>query len=772
MAQPVYIVMAIFRPNPDYLQQQIISLAAQDHSNFEVVFVISDKVSGDLVSELATASSLRFSVIVPAQKLDAVRGFETGLEAALGQSQAAEKNGEMPLIALCDQDDIWHADRLSRGVAALAQSGADLVHSDARLIDAMGNPTGTNMFAQEKRRKRPRLRGLLYRNNITGMTVLMHRRVLEIALPFPPQSGVHFYHDLWLGLVAAALSGVHLIDAPLVDYRQHESNAIGAIDRPKGLFSGIFSRLGKIDILWVRREAAGYALARYLAQSLQTRLLAPFRKDNPLYSPAKLRPLAGFLGHFPGAAVFLWDALKLLLTGQVTLARIALGFMVIGLGRSVWCLRLALTVGLKSARRRFDIRLYELAPGMSPESLEPEDSVPDNTPSIIDQRKSATWKPDFTADEPSLMLLLPTLNPTEIFAGVATAVDIGLKLAGAGHRIRFIATDLPMSSHDTSRRFVLGRLNAEETANGAADRITLHCGTQSETIPAHSDDLFMATAWWTAHVIDEILANQPFTQKRFLYLIQDFEPNFYPWGPEYADAWASYGMNFKPLFNTSLLRDYFKEQGFDCAKESSLCFHPSIDIDRYASGVRTDKQTSSPRRLALYGRPEVARNMFPTAIEALVRFIESEGLGPDDIEIVSMGLQHTDVSLPNGIMLNSLGKLPWESYPGYLLGVDLGLCLMYSPHPSHPPIEMAASGVRVVTNRFGSKDLSSLSPALLACEATGPALAEALSQAWKQSPVKPADRAIDLHSMGQSLDTVSSELAADLKARFTFEARS
>jgi hypothetical protein len=35
---------------------------------------------------------------------------------------------------------------------------------------------------------------------------------------------------------------------------------------------------------------------------------------------------------------------------------------------------------------------------------------------------------------------------------------------------------------------------------------------------------------------------------------------------------------------------------------------------------------------------------------------------------------------------------------------------MLSPHPSYPPLEMAAFGVRVVTNTYANKDLSHLSP--------------------------------------------------------------
>lgn len=334
--------------------------------------------------------------------------------------------------------------------------------------------------------------------------------------------------------------------------------------------------------------------------------------------------------------------------------------------------------------------------------------------------------------------------------------------------MRFIATDLPVASPGASRAFLLQRLPRAE-ARAAAGRISLHCGVSEAHVPAHPRDVFLATAWWTANVADRLTAGHGYDSRRFLYLIQDFEPNFYPWGQEFSDALASYSLDFDPIFNTTLLRDHFAAQGFAFATPDTPAFHPAIDIGHYADAPRPERAPGRPRRLALYGRPEVARNMFPTAVEALARFVADEGLGPEDIELVSIGLRHGAVSLPGGLTLASLGKLPWADYPDYLRRVDLGLSLMYSPHPSHPPLEMAAAGVRVVTNRFGPKDLSRLSPAIASAEATAPALAAALSRAWHAGPLPDAARRIDLTRLGASPETVIEGLAATLVPRLRMQ---
>lgn len=64
----------------------------------------------------------------------------------------------------------------------------------------------------------------LRRNLVTGATTVFRRSLLEHALPLP----VEWVHDEWLGIIASAIGRVDLLEQPLIDYRQHESNQIGA----------------------------------------------------------------------------------------------------------------------------------------------------------------------------------------------------------------------------------------------------------------------------------------------------------------------------------------------------------------------------------------------------------------------------------------------------------------------------------------------------------------------------------------------------------------
>lgn len=738
----VCIVMAVFRPNEAFLSQQIASIATQDFPDFEVVFVNADRASAALATRLARAAGLPYRIVTPPHPLDSPRAFEFGL------TEALKSAGPDTFFALSDQDDIWHRDRLSKGVAALRAGTADLVHSDARLIGDDGTVIHTSMFAFEGRHRAPRLRTLLYRNSVTGMTVLMRRRLVEIALPFPPQNGVHYYHDLWLAILAGCMGGIGFLPEPTVDYRQHDRNAIGAVDRHGR------SRFVRFNTSWLRQEAGAYALARYLAKCAVLRMHDAIDLGQVPGGQAKLHPLKPYLYRLRGAESHAVDAVRLLAGGHVRLAAIALNHAIIGIGRIVWSLRHSLGPGLDTAAALFEQRLYSLSPGVAP-SKAPA-AVPDLVKSthtaIIDRRKQAPWRPEFCATDAAINVLVPTLNPTEMFAGIVTALDIGLGLAAQGHRVRFIATDLPIAAQQTSREFLRQRCQA-----GAETRIEICCGVTEQTIAVHPDDRFLATAWWTAHVAERLLRDARFRHKDFLYLIQDYEPNFYPWGAEFADAVTSYGLRFQPIFNTTILRDYFATLGYDFARADALTFAPAIAIDRYAT-IRRAPPTRR-RRLALYGRPEVPRNLFPMAVEVIAGFIEAEKLGPEDIELVSIGMKHQAVAFPNGITMQSLGKLAWEDYPEYLAGVDIGLSLMLSPHPSHPPIEMAAAGARVVTNTFATKDLGRLSPAIQSVPAAAPELVAALRAAWKAGPVTVADRQIDLAILGEPIARVVEKLA-------------
>ncbi len=137
------------------------------------------------------------------------------------------------VIALSDQDDEWHPDRLARVVPLFDESPPlSLVFSNARLVDAAGVSLGYSLFDAlgvrpgdlEELSDDRALSRLLRRNLVTGATTAIRRSLLDAALPIP----YPWIHDEWLAAIAASMGAVSVVEENLVDYRQHEDNEIGA----------------------------------------------------------------------------------------------------------------------------------------------------------------------------------------------------------------------------------------------------------------------------------------------------------------------------------------------------------------------------------------------------------------------------------------------------------------------------------------------------------------------------------------------------------------
>src|SRR4029453_8088672 len=65
--------------------------------------------------------------------------------------------------------------------------------------------------------------------------------------------------------------------------------------------------------------------------------------------------------------------------------------------------------------------------------------------------------------------------------------------------------------------------------------------------------------------------------RAFAYLVQDFEPGFYPWSAQYELARATYtaGVPTIAVLNSGLLADYLHEEGLTFGER--FVFEPRLD---------------------------------------------------------------------------------------------------------------------------------------------------------------------------------------------------
>jgi hypothetical protein len=131
-----------------------------------------------------------------------------------------------------------------------------------------------------------------------------------------------------------------------------------------------------------------------------------------------------------------------------------------------------------------------------------------------------------------------------------------------------------------------------------------------------------------------------------------------------------------------------------------------------------------------YARPNNLRNMYWRGLEAIAGAIEDGILAPEVWNVIFVGRDLEPIALPRGVNPKLLENLPWTEYAALIRQVDVGLSLIDTPHPSYPPLDLAASGAVVVTNRCGIKtSLARYSGNILCAEPSVDGLKEGLRRA-------------------------------------------
>jgi hypothetical protein len=303
-----------------------------------------------------------------------------------------------------------------------------------------------------------------------------------------------------------------------------------------------------------------------------------------------------------------------------------------------------------------------------------------------------------------LNLLLPTVEGARTFGGIRTALDVFDAVGGGVAERRIVA----LAGADDHAGAALGAYaNVAPGDDPAAPLQLVTLEQPGAPLAVRADDVFVATFWTTAELVARLRRWQAATYgrapDRFAYLIQDFEPGFYPSSALSELARATYRdpAGTVGVFNTALLRDYFHDSGIRFERE--FAFEPRILPELRAA--MAEPQGPRSKTIVVYGRPGTPRNALPAIVDGL-RAWQASDPGAGSWSVLSVGQSHPDIDLGGGTALHSIGKLDLAAYAALLRMSAIGISLMISPHPSYPPLEMAHLGMLVLTNRFARKDLS------------------------------------------------------------------
>jgi len=368
--------------------------------------------------------------------------------------------------------------------------------------------------------------------------------------------------------------------------------------------------------------------------------------------------------------------------------------------------------------------------------LQPSSPLPPPMPLGIVEITPYTPRESF-GTAPRLNLILPSINAQHYFGGIHTAVLLYRALCAHYPRSRIILADSVPDEQALGRFPDHALMDCEETSD-VSRQIVPYSDRYNRSVGVESGDIWLATAWWTAYAAQR-LANWQLERHgragEVMYLVQDFEPGFYAWSSQFAVALSTYRPDQDiAIFNTRTLADYFALQGLNYQRQMS--FEPTLNAE-----MRRRLEDAVPainprqRRMVIYGRPSTPRNAFELICEGL-RVWGSRYAEAAQWDIVAPGEISGDIDLGT-VRIRGVGKLDISAYADLLSTSAIGISLMVSPHPSYPPLEMAAFGMHVLTNGFANKNLAQFSVNITSVAAMEPdVLATTLVGACEQAKAR------------------------------------
>jgi glycosyltransferase involved in cell wall biosynthesis len=227
MKRPELSVALCTRNGEAYLEEQLRSIGAQTRAPDELVACDDASTDGTIriLNAFARSSPFPVRIFSNASAAGSNGNFEKAISLCEGD-----------IVALADQDDSWLSEKTACIMEAFSRNpSAGIVFSDALLTDERLEPLGVTLwdrveFTRPRKRRFDRgeaWRVLLEKNMVTGATMAFRRIYAGPCMPFPSS----WVHDAWIAFIVSLCADAVRIDAPLVRYRQHPGQQIGARER-------------------------------------------------------------------------------------------------------------------------------------------------------------------------------------------------------------------------------------------------------------------------------------------------------------------------------------------------------------------------------------------------------------------------------------------------------------------------------------------------------------------------------------------------------------
>lgn len=201
-----------------YIREQIDSILNQTRVPDEVIILDDGSTDGtlDILTEYENNHPSVFEIKINDKNLGVTKNFEQGIRASSGDA-----------IFLCDQDDVWHPEKIERQVSALLNNNGLLSFHDSLVVDESLSPLNTHWnlisYSGTNRSAQSDFSQLTVQNFVKGSTILMDSSLCEYILPIPHE----WAYDWYIALISTLVSELIPVNETLHKYRRHENQESG-----------------------------------------------------------------------------------------------------------------------------------------------------------------------------------------------------------------------------------------------------------------------------------------------------------------------------------------------------------------------------------------------------------------------------------------------------------------------------------------------------------------------------------------------------------------
>jgi len=297
------------------------------------------------------------------------------------------------------------------------------------------------------------------------------------------------------------------------------------------------------------------------------------------------------------------------------------------------------------------------------------------------------------ANEPVVWLMLETFNPDIFFGGYQAFLQLLIALVTAGYKVGLYLTAVDV----TIVRYYIHH-HPTSVVTKLLPQIKLYSPRGTIPFVVSPNDVFVAYSAWHA-----LRANHYSQQlgRRFIYFIQEFEAAFSASNSTRFLVESTYTLSHYAIFNSENLKDYFQREKIGVFAHQDI--KPHYTFEHVLSARSSEVRELSPnrkKRLIFYARPEghAERNLFEIGILALRMAVAAGHYSNWEFQGFGALTALPDIKLGNNAVMTIEAKLAPAAYYDLLASADVGLSLIFTPHPGLVHFEMVRAGAITVVN--------------------------------------------------------------------------